>query len=70
MSVKLLRRIERYLCATRTAPSAFGRSAARDPHFVYDLREGRKVRGALTDRVHAYLDEQEKMLEAAGCRRR
>ena len=55
----LLRRIERYLKRTRTAPTRFGREAVRDPRFVFDLRDGRCPRNATARRVVAYLDARE-----------
>jgi hypothetical protein len=59
----LLRRIERYLRCSGTAPTRFGCDAVRDPSFVFDLRLGRQPRGAVERRVQAYLDERETQLE-------
>jgi hypothetical protein len=55
----LLRRIEAYLKATHTPPTRFGREAVRDPRFVFDLRNGRRPRGATVRRVSAFLDARE-----------
>ena len=55
----LLRRIERHLKASGTTPTRFGRDAVRDPRLVFDLRNGREPRGAMTARVCAYIDRQE-----------
>lgn len=55
----LLRRIERYLRKSRIAASRFGRLAARDPRFVFDLRLGRRPRRATIVRVSAWLDAHE-----------
>ncbi len=55
----LLRRIERYLRFSGTAPTTFGREALRDPRFVFDLRDGREPRPTTTRRVAAYLDRME-----------
>ncbi len=55
----LLRRIERYLLATKTPPTVLGRSAVRDPGFVFDLRLGREPREVSARRVNAWLDAQE-----------
>ena len=52
----LLRRIERYLKASGTPPTRFGREAVRDPRLVHDLRRGREPGAAITARVSAYLD--------------
>jgi hypothetical protein len=59
----LLRRIERYLRRSGTAPTRFGCDAVRDPSFVFDLRLGRQPRAAVERRVQAYLDERETQLE-------
>ncbi len=56
MSRKLLRRIERYLYATRTPPTKFGAECARDPRLVFDMRLGREPRRNLRRRINAYLD--------------
>ncbi|MDQ3139722.1 MAG: hypothetical protein M3Q15_03255 [Pseudomonadota bacterium] len=53
-------RIERYLRRTGTPPTRFGREAAHDPRFVFDLRNGREVGAALSARLGAYLDRLER----------
>jgi 2,4-dienoyl-CoA reductase-like NADH-dependent reductase (Old Yellow Enzyme family) len=55
----LLRRIERYLRATKTPATRFGREAVRDPRFVFDLRSGREPRPETERRVHVWLDARE-----------
>jgi len=52
----LLAVIERCLRARNLSPSAFGREAAHDPRFVFDLRRGREPRVQTTARVLAYID--------------
>ena len=52
----LLKRIERYLKESRTPATRFGRLAVRDPRFVHDLRQGRRLRRNTERRVLAYLD--------------
>ena len=37
----LIRKIETFLRRTRMPPTRFGRLAAHDPRFVFDLRNGR-----------------------------
>ncbi len=64
----LLRRVERYLRRSGTAPTRFGREAVGDPRFVFDLRNGREPRTDLSTRVTSYLERQEKSGGAA-CRR-
>ena len=52
----LLTKIERHLRATATPPSRFGREAAHDPRFVFDLRNGREPRRTTVTRVLAFMD--------------
>ena len=42
----LIRKIETFLRRTRMPPTRFGRLAAHDPRFVFDLRNGRAPRRA------------------------
>jgi hypothetical protein len=56
---KLLRRIERYLYMTKTAPTTFGRECARDPQLVFDMRRGREPRLNLRRRITEFLDARE-----------
>lgn len=51
----LLRTIERHLQRTKTTPTQFGREAAGDPCFVFDLRRGREPRPRMIQRVEAYM---------------
>lgn len=55
----LLERIERYLRAKRMPPTRFGRNALGDPNFVFNVRDGRRMRAATARRVEAYLDAHE-----------
>lgn len=56
----LLRRIERYLKDRRMPPTRFGRDAAGDPNFVFDLRDGRDPRERTVKRINAWLNEAER----------
>ena len=51
----LLHRIEKYLRATRTPPTRFGRDAVGDSRFVFDLRAGREPREATIQKVLCFL---------------
>ncbi len=62
----LQRRIERYLRQSGMAATTFGRAAARDPRLVFDLRNGREPKAALSARLAAFLDVRETELERAG----
>ena len=65
--MKLLRRIEHYLERSGTAATRFGRDAARDPRFVFDLRRGREPRPRVEARILAFLEEAEsRIAETAG----
>lgn len=53
--MQLLPVIEKYLRASNTPPTRFGRDAVRDPRFVLDLRNGREPRAGTVTRVLAYI---------------
>ncbi|PTQ09915.1 hypothetical protein CLG96_12190 [Sphingomonas oleivorans] len=59
----LLSLIERYLRASGTPATRFGREAVGDPRFVLDLRNGREPRPATVSRVIAYLTLRQQGLE-------
>ncbi len=51
----ILMRIDRFLRSTGTSPAAFGRAAASDPRFVFDLRRGRQPGVKMIARIETYL---------------
>lgn len=51
-----LRRIEQFLRRTGMAPTLFGRSAVRDPRFVFDLRRGREPGERIRRRVEHFMN--------------
>lgn len=51
----LLVEIERCMRKRNIAASRFGRDAARDPRFVFDLRQGREPRARTQARVLAFI---------------
>lgn len=51
----LLTEVERCLRRRKIAASRFGRDVARDPRFVFDLRNGREPRPRTTARVLAFI---------------
>lgn len=53
----LLRHIERFLRNTDMPSARFGRLAASDPRFVYDLRNGRIPRERMEARVERFMNE-------------
>ena len=52
----LIRKIEVFLHDTRMPPTKFGRLAARDPRFVFDLRNGREPRPRTEKRVEHFMN--------------
>lgn len=52
----LIRVIEKFLRSTDMRPTKFGRLAAGDPRFVFDLRNGRIPRRLLADRVEHFMN--------------
>lgn len=58
----LLRTVEKFLRRHRMAATTFGRRAARDPRFVFDLRRGREPRPATERRVARWMNDYEEPL--------
>lgn len=52
----LIRKIEVFLRRTSMPPTQFGRLAARDPRFVFDLRNGREPRPTTERRVEHFMN--------------
>jgi hypothetical protein len=59
--MSLLTMVERHLRREAVAPSRFGREAAGDPRFVFDLRRGREPRPATEARVRAFMMGQQSL---------
>ncbi len=53
----LLWLVERHLRGSGTTPTRFGREAAGDPRFVFDLRRGRRAGPKMEARVLSFLRE-------------
>jgi len=53
----LLRQIDMFLRQTGLAPTTFGRQAAHDPRFVFDIRNGRVVGEKLQAQVCRWMRE-------------
>jgi hypothetical protein len=53
----LIRKIETFLRRTRMPATKFGRLAAHDPRFVFDLRDGREPRPKTEERVEHFMNE-------------
>ncbi|MCJ2186141.1 hypothetical protein [Novosphingobium beihaiensis] len=53
----LLRHIERFLRQTDMPSTKFGRLAAHDPRFVFDLRNGRIPRESTATRVETFMKD-------------
>ncbi len=52
----LLRKIEIFLRRTGMPATKFGRLAARDPRFVFDLRNGREPRDYTEQRMEHFMN--------------
>ena len=52
----LLRKIEIFLRRTGMPATKFGRLAARDPRFVFDLRNGREPRDRTERRMEHFMN--------------
>ena len=52
----LIRKIEVFLRRTGMSAARFGRLAARDPRFVYDLRDGREPRARTERRIEHFMN--------------
>jgi hypothetical protein len=52
----LIRKIEAFLRRTGMPPTEFGRRAARDPRFVFDLRCGREPRPSTERRMEHFMN--------------
>jgi hypothetical protein len=57
--VHMLSQIEKYLKASNTPPTRFGRVVARDPRLVHDMRNGREIGPRMTKRIVAFLAAQQ-----------
>ena len=52
----LIRKIEEFMRRTKMPPTRFGRLAASDPRFVFDLWKGREPRAATEQRVEHFMN--------------
>jgi hypothetical protein len=52
----LIRKIELFLRRTGMPATRFGRLAARDPRFVFDLRNGREPRARTEARIEHFMN--------------
>ena len=61
----LIRKIEKFLRRTGMAATTFGRKAAQDPRFVFDLRNGREPRFYTEERVEHFMNTYKDSRHAA-----
>lgn len=54
----LIRKIETFLRRTGMAATTFGRLAAGDPRFVFDLRNGRMPRARTEQRIEHFMNQR------------
>ena len=55
----LMQRIESHLRRRRMTPTRFGRDAVGDPNLISQLKDGRELRAATSQRILDYLNENE-----------
>ncbi|HEX8191921.1 MAG TPA: hypothetical protein VF552_03395 [Allosphingosinicella sp.] len=60
-------RIERLLRKSGMKPSQFGREVMKDPGFIRELRNGRRIRPETETRLTAWLDAAERKLGDEAC---
>jgi hypothetical protein len=60
----LIRKIEVFLRNTHMPPTTFGRLAAHDPRFVFDLRKGREPRPGTQRRTEHFMNTYRKQYHA------
>lgn len=58
----LISAIDGFLEATGWTPTRFGRDAFNDPNLVFDIREGRWLRGPNRDRILQFIKDQRTLL--------
>lgn len=51
-------RVEAFIADRQWTPTKFGRLAAKDPLFVFQLREGREPRSSTRTKVAAFMDAE------------
>lgn len=61
----LIRQIEKFLRRTEMPAATFGRLAAGDPRFVFDLRRGREPRRQMEQRVEHFMNKYPEIIHAA-----
>ena len=57
----LIRSIEKFLRRHAMPPTKFGRLAASDPRFVFDLRNGREPRAGTQAKVEHFMRHYEEL---------
>ena len=56
--ISLIKQIDDFLKSTGMTPTRFGECALRDPNLVFQVREGRWLRGPTRQRVVAFIESQ------------
>lgn len=69
LTAGLVKRIDAFLRYAEMPPSVFGRSVARDPRLVSDLRNGREAGPSLVRRVDIFMHDWCRALEAGKAQR-
>lgn len=61
---QLVADIDAFVAASGMSPITFGRKALGDPHFVRDLKEGRRVWPETEDKVRAFMRDYQPSAES------
>lgn len=69
LNAGLVKRIDAFLKYADMPPSVFGRSVARDPRLVSDLRNGREAGPSLVRRADTFMHDWRRALEAGKAQR-
>lgn len=69
LTAGLVKRIDAFLKDADMPPSVFGRSVARDPRLVSDLRNGREAGPSLVRRADIFMHDWRRALEAGKAQR-
>lgn len=64
---KLLAAVEKFLSATKMAPTTFGREAVNDVNLVAQLREGRDVRSSTQDKILSFIGSRSNKAPDVSC---
>lgn len=65
LQAELVDMLNKHIATHPTTATAFGRTVARDPQLVFDIRRGRSPSLRLTEKIMRVIREQQKEFQAA-----